>query len=198
MRNAQTEWWNYHENIPVSQKGFHGTRITWKAKTPEVGSTPHSNTSCCVFFQIHLIRALCALHMTGWCGEIHYELCSLPKFIVTLAVYYELWIPFSWWRHQMETFFASLALCAGNSPDKGQWRGAVIFFFHLCLNKRLSKRLWGWWFETPSRSLWRHQNEWEVTHPHSWKGKDNDWFRCVCSCYELPEYAIFNLILMLW
>ena len=30
--------------------------------------------------------------------------------------------------------------------------------FHLCLNKRLSKQSWGWWFETTSRSLWRHCN----------------------------------------
>ena len=39
----------------------------------------------------------------------------------------------SWWRHQMETFSALLALCAGNSPvpvnspHKGQWRGALMF-----------------------------------------------------------------------
>ena len=26
------------------------------------------------------------------------------------------------------------------------------------LNKRLSKQSWDWWFETPSRSLWRHCN----------------------------------------
>ena len=38
-----------------------------------------------------------------------------------------------WWRHQMETFSALLAICAGNSPvpvnspQKGQWRGALIF-----------------------------------------------------------------------
>ena len=32
-------------------------------------------------------------------------------------------------------------------------------FFYLCLNKRFSKQLWGWWFETPSRSSWRHCNE---------------------------------------
>ena len=38
-----------------------------------------------------------------------------------------------WWRHQMETFSALLALCAGNSPvpvnspPKGQWRGALMF-----------------------------------------------------------------------
>ena len=39
----------------------------------------------------------------------------------------------TWWRHQMETFAALLALCAGNSPvpvnspHKGQWRGALMF-----------------------------------------------------------------------
>ena len=43
-----------------------------------------------------------------------------------------------------------------NSPHKGQWRGALIVFFDLRLNKRLSKQSWSWWFETPSRSLWRH------------------------------------------
>ena len=38
-----------------------------------------------------------------------------------------------WWCHQMETFSALLALCAGNSPipvtspHKGQWRGALMF-----------------------------------------------------------------------
>ena len=31
--------------------------------------------------------------------------------------------------------------------------------FDLCLNKRLSKQSLGWWFETPSRLLWRHCNE---------------------------------------
>ena len=39
----------------------------------------------------------------------------------------------SLWRHQMETFSALLAICAGNSPlpvnspHKGQWRGALMF-----------------------------------------------------------------------
>ena len=42
--------------------------------------------------------------------------------------------PKPWWRHQMETFSALLAFCAGNSPvtlvnspHKGQWREALIF-----------------------------------------------------------------------
>ena len=31
-------------------------------------------------------------------------------------------------------------------------------FFDLRPNKRLSKQSWGWWFDTPSRSLWRYCN----------------------------------------
>ena len=34
----------------------------------------------------------------------------------------------------------------------------LYVFFDLCLNKRLRKQSWGWWLETPSRSLWRHCN----------------------------------------
>ena len=71
----------------------------------------------------------------------------------------------TWWRHQMETFSALLALCAGNSPvpvnfpHKGQWRRALMgVFFDLRLNKRLSKQSWVWWFETLPRPLWRHSN----------------------------------------
>ena len=60
-----------------------------------------------------------------------------------------------WWRHQMETFSALLALCAGNSPVTGKFPSqrpvtwSFDVFFDLGLNKRLSKQSWGWWFETP-------------------------------------------------
>ena len=69
-----------------------------------------------------------------------------------------------WWRHQMETFSTLLALCVGNSPVSGEFPAqrpvtrSFDVFFHLCLNKRLSKQSWCWWFETPSRSLWHHCN----------------------------------------
>ena len=45
-----------------------------------------------------------------------------------------------------------------NSPHKGQWRGALMFSYICALNKQLRKQSWGWWFETPSRSLWGHCN----------------------------------------
>ena len=66
-----------------------------------------------------------------------------------------------WWRHQLETFSALLALCAGNSPVLGEFPSqrpvtrSFDVFFDLSLIKRLSKQSRGWWFETPPRPLWR-------------------------------------------
>ena len=77
--------------------------------------------------------------------------------------------PSSWWRHQMETFSALLALCAGNSPVPGEFPAqrpvtrSFDVFFYLCPTKRLSKQSWGWWFETLSSPLWRHFNVMENT-----------------------------------
>ena len=70
----------------------------------------------------------------------------------------------SWWRNQLETFFALLAICAGNSPVAGEFSAqrpvtrSFDVFFDLRLNKRLSKQSWGWWFETLSCPFWRHCN----------------------------------------
>ena len=69
-----------------------------------------------------------------------------------------------WWRHQMEIFSASLALCVGNSPVIGEFPAhrpvtrSFDVFFDLRLNKRLNKQSWGWWSETSSCPLWRHCN----------------------------------------
>ena len=65
----------------------------------------------------------------------------------------------------METFSALLAICAGNSPVPGEFPAqrpvtrSFDVFFDLCLNKRLSKPWWDWWFETLSLPLWRHRND---------------------------------------
>ena len=79
----------------------------------------------------------------------------------------------TWWRHPMETFSALLAICAGNSPVTGEFsakRPVTRSFdvsFDLRLNKRLSKQLWAWWFETPLCPLWRHCNV-DHQHTHCW------------------------------
>ena len=64
-----------------------------------------------------------------------------------------------WWRHQMETFSALLAICAGNSsspvnsPHKGRWRGALMFSL-ICawMNDWVS-----------NRDLRRHRIHYDVT-----------------------------------
>ena len=75
----------------------------------------------------------------------------------------------SWWRHQMETFSALLALCAGNSPVNGEFPAqrpvtrSFDVFFNVRLIKRLNKHSRGWWFEALSRPLWRHGNDHKLT-----------------------------------
>ena len=71
----------------------------------------------------------------------------------------------AWWRHEIETFFrVTGALCGEYTGYR--WipltkaSGAELWcFFDLRQKKkRLSTHSWGWWFETPSRSSWRHCN----------------------------------------
>ena len=95
---------------------------------------------------------------------------------------------FSWWRHQMKTFYALLAICAGNSPVPGEFPAqrpvtrSFDIFFDLRLNKRLSKQSWGWWFETPSRPLWRHRNATSMT----WQGFMIYIYLCSIICVFVP------------
>ena len=55
----------------------------------------------------------------------------------------------SWWRHQMETISALLAICAGNSPATDEFpiqrtvTRSFDVFFDLLLNKWLSNQWWG-------------------------------------------------------
>ena len=47
----------------------------------------------------------------------------------------------------------------GEFPTQRPVKRSFDVFFDLRLNERLSKQPWGWWFETPSWSLWRHCND---------------------------------------
>ena len=105
------------------------------------------------------IKGLSFLSFHGTVGLLSSDLVALMS-----------WGPFHqmifipWWRHQMGTSSALLALCVGNSPVTGEFpkQKPVTWnfdaFFDLRLNKRLSKQSRCRWFETPSRSLWHHCN----------------------------------------
>ena len=67
-----------------------------------------------------------------------------------------------WWRPQMETFFALLALCERNPPVTGEFPSqrpltrSFDVFFDVRLNKWLNKQSRRRWFETPSRHSQMH------------------------------------------
>ena len=65
-------------------------------------------------------------------------------------------LPRPWWRHQMETFSALLAICAGNSPHKGQWRGALMLSL-------ICTRINGWVNTGEAGDLRRHRAHYDVT-----------------------------------
>ena len=77
-----------------------------------------------------------------------------------------------WWRHQMEAFPALLeSPVTGEFPSQRPVTRNFDVFFDLHLNKWSSKQSCGWYFETPSHSLWRHgkprgQSNFNKTHWH--------------------------------
>ena len=124
---------------------------------------------------------------------------TTPMFHITGPLWWDLLVTVdfpnhrpSWWRH--ETFSALLAICAGNSPVPGEFptqrsvTRSFDVFFDLRLNKRLNKRSWGWWFETPSRPLWRHRN---VHLPREWS-------TCKMMFYQLPYSMIYCIYHTIW
>ena len=56
---------------------------------------------------------------------------------------------------QMETFSTLLAICAGNSPHKGQWRGALMFSLICAWIK-------GWVKKREAGDLRRHRTHYDV------------------------------------
>ena len=61
-----------------------------------------------------------------------------------------------------KNIFRVTVLCVGKSQVNGEFPAqspvsqSFDVYFDMRLNKRLSKQSQGWWFETPSCSLWRH------------------------------------------
>ena len=102
----------------------------------------------------HLIPSLMHFVLTNMISSVLHKM-------LTMCVFNPVGVWVTWLWHQMEIFSALLAINAGNSPMTGEFptqrpvARSFVISFDLRLNKRLSKQLWGWWFETPSR----HYNE---------------------------------------
>ena len=81
-------------------------------------------------------------HSKQWCS--HYAICMMTSSNGTI-------------------FRITGPLCgeftgSGEFPAQRPVMRSFDVFFDLCLNKRLGKQPWGWWFETPPWSLWRQCN----------------------------------------
>ena len=70
----------------------------------------------------------------------------------------------------------------GEFPAQRPVTRSFDVFFDLRPNKQLSKQWWGWWFETPSWSLWRHRNV---------QRRDNP---CVCMCLLCVCFHVFTRV----
>ena len=68
------------------------------------------------------------------------------------------------WKHfpRYWPFVRGIHRSPGEVPAQRPVTRSFDVFFALRLNKRLSKQSWGWWFETPSRLLWRHHNDQDI------------------------------------
>ena len=96
-----------------------------------------------------------------------------------------LWLSaLAWWRHQMETFPALLAICAGNSPVNGEFPAqrpvmqSFDVFFDLCLNK-------GWVNNREAGDLIHHSAHYDViameNHNHQcWRMQQHVSSRIYC------------------
>ena len=154
------QWW------PSLLTHICGTRCGW-VNTLTIRSVPFKvGLAIDTFYRFHKINWL-----QMWSNPMHNKLrlwhhvniVSVPILICTGE--WRLDRLSAWRRHQMETFSALLAICAGNSPVTGEFPAqrpatrSFDAFFHLRLFKRLSKQSWGWWFGAPSRPLWCHCNK---------------------------------------
>ena len=110
----------------------------------------------------------------------------------------------TWWRHQMGTFSALLALCAGNSPVPGEFPAqrpvtrSFDVFFDLRQNKLLSKQPLRWWFETPPGTLWLHCNDFYCCLKVAWFDALNHWLKVCRDNLSINNSTLKMEILSFW
>ena len=141
-------------NVPICTQGMQ--RTWW----PEAGTITVTGPYWEMAFFV-------TTSLIGWAqalNQLWYSLIKTHNIIAVLCW----WMPENGtyddvikWKHfpRYWPFVRGIHRSPVDSPHKGQWRGALMFSLNCALNKRLSKQLWGWWFDTPSRSLCRHFNE---------------------------------------
>ena len=103
-----------------------------------------------------------------------------------------------WWRHQMETFSALLALCAGNSPVTGELpaQRPVTRSFNVI---SICTRINGWVNNREAGDLRRHHTHYDVTVKAQCKDAGLPAYMCPCrfsQCFDhvygVWKYKVVN------
>ena len=79
---------------------------------------------------------------------------------ISLSPNVVLYLP--WWRHEMETFSALLAICAGNSPVTGEFPAQRPVTWGLMFSL-ICAWINGWVNNGEAGDLWRHGAHYDVT-----------------------------------
>ena len=145
---------------------------------------------------------LLVILLSAWKIDTHKMLPSHPSIGMNVAFYSQYtiinwqWYNYlyfcSWWRHQMETFSALLALCAGNSPvpvnspHKGQWRGALVFSL-------ICARINDWVNNREAGDLRRHRGHYDVSVMLNQQMTAHNWLPIPLTeaCWWLPAHIMY-------
>ena len=104
---------------------------------------------------------------------------NTPLGMACLSLDTHIYIHGSWWRHQMETFSALLALCEGNSPvtDEFPSQRPVTRSFEVFFDLRIN----GWVNNREADDLRRHRAHYDVT------------VMCASNCCKLRQPKLMSM-----
>ena len=153
-----------------------------------------SNTeNVSIWWRHHVNRLIDSIDMctvTSWCVKRLWQIVRI--FLLSQHLSAASFSQFAWWRHQLETFSALLALCAGNSPvpvnspHKGQWRGALMLSL-------ICARINDWVNNRGAGDLRRHRGHYDVNVMARWFTYSN-WTVNLCVFvrlkFDMAEYLL--------
>ena len=127
---------DFWKGTPGCELDQHRNRSSWETNHPAHHSQYHS----CWY---DLVIQGSGISASTTLTDVHWNIwASWPERLNNwdLSCVKGYFVIISWWRHQMETFSALLAICAGNSPVPGEFPAqrpvtrSFGVFFDLCLS----------------------------------------------------------------
>ena len=110
----------------------------------------------------------------------HYDVTVMVPTLKVVRCFVSLCQPHAWWRHQMKTILALLALCAGNSPVSGKF--SALKTSNARLFSLICTWINGWVNDQDAGNLRRNRAPYEVTVMNKDSIKTSHWFLNAGKC----------------